>query len=151
MMCLVYQSNLCIATIIFYTCFYFPFLQAKQFLRSILRFINLRVHHHSTSPSSTAEDCSNETSCSVGLAMGRHGDLRRRGGGGGGEEVCSVCLAEFECEDLVSLLSECGHVFHVVCIERWLERNQFTCPLCRSVFLNVVHGCRHATCNFSFT
>nr|GEY52270.1 RING-H2 finger protein ATL18 [Tanacetum cinerariifolium] len=51
------------------------------------------------------------------------------------DESCSMCLAEFRDEDVVSQLNRCRHVFHAGCIEGWLDRDQFTCPLCRSTLL----------------
>ncbi|TQE09461.1 hypothetical protein C1H46_004954 [Malus baccata] len=53
------------------------------------------------------------------------------------EETCSVCLVDFEEDDLVSQLGKCGHVFHVDCIERWIESSHFSCPICRSLFFNI--------------
>jgi hypothetical protein len=52
------------------------------------------------------------------------------------DEICSICLVEFEGEDAVSKLRRCEHVFHFNCIEQWLERNQFSCPLCRSLLFS---------------
>ncbi|XP_051126320.1 RING-H2 finger protein ATL18-like [Andrographis paniculata] len=54
------------------------------------------------------------------------------------EQICSICLAEFERADMVSKLPRCGHVFHTECIEKWLDRCHFTCPLCRSLLLHHV-------------
>ncbi|KAL5856311.1 hypothetical protein ACOSQ4_006113 [Xanthoceras sorbifolium] len=51
------------------------------------------------------------------------------------EEMCSICLMEFDEEDVVSRVSRCGHIFHMDCMERWLHCNHFTCPLCRSFLL----------------
>ncbi|GMH02879.1 hypothetical protein Nepgr_004718 [Nepenthes gracilis] len=135
----VYQSNPCIATLIFYTCFYFPFRQAKQTLLSIINFLLCAYHH---SPEPTTREYLEQISCPADVPTRRFGDLTRSGGDGRGEcdELCSVCLVEFGSEDLVSRLSQCGHVFHAGCVERWLERDQFTCPLCRSVFPILVHG-----------
>ncbi|GER56291.1 RING finger family protein [Striga asiatica] len=48
------------------------------------------------------------------------------------EETCSICLMEFLKEDWVNKLPKCGHVFHVACMDSWLEMCRFTCPLCRS-------------------
>lgn len=45
---------------------------------------------------------------------------------------CSVCLHEFHENQEVRCLPACSHVFHRVCLDRWLEHEQFTCPLCRS-------------------
>uniref|UniRef100_A0A7N0VBD5 RING-type E3 ubiquitin transferase n=1 Tax=Kalanchoe fedtschenkoi TaxID=63787 RepID=A0A7N0VBD5_KALFE len=44
---------------------------------------------------------------------------------------CSVCLSLLEEEELVRQLPNCKHVFHVACVDRWLEFNS-SCPLCRA-------------------
>ncbi|XP_024964621.1 RING-H2 finger protein ATL70-like [Cynara cardunculus var. scolymus] len=44
---------------------------------------------------------------------------------------CSVCLADYKLEDVVRLLPECGHLFHVNCIDTWLKVHP-TCPVCRN-------------------
>lgn len=50
----------------------------------------------------------------------------------GGEAVeCSVCLSAVAEEAKVRLLPNCGHVFHVDCIDLWLGSHT-TCPLCRA-------------------
>ncbi|KAJ6369118.1 hypothetical protein OIU78_001481 [Salix suchowensis] len=48
------------------------------------------------------------------------------------DESCSICLVEMEEEDAVSQLSRCMHVFHMDCIDKWIQRDHFTCPLCRT-------------------
>ncbi|KAH0461132.1 hypothetical protein IEQ34_008707 [Dendrobium chrysotoxum] len=53
------------------------------------------------------------------------------GGGGGEEMTCPVCLSEFKDGEAVRFLPECGHCFHVECIDRWF-RVHSTCPVCRS-------------------
>ncbi|WCJ37350.1 RING/U-box superfamily protein [Euphorbia peplus] len=47
------------------------------------------------------------------------------------ERDCSVCLTEFEPDSEINYLG-CGHLFHKVCLEKWLDYWNFTCPLCRS-------------------
>lgn len=44
-------------------------------------------------------------------------------------QECSICLSQFEENDLVRKLT-CQHHFHGSCIDRWLENHQ-TCPLCK--------------------
>jgi hypothetical protein len=44
-------------------------------------------------------------------------------------EECSICLCEFEAEDLVKELL-CGHCFHADCLDRWLLVKS-ACPLCK--------------------
>ncbi|GJN38562.1 hypothetical protein PR202_gb27617 [Eleusine coracana subsp. coracana] len=53
------------------------------------------------------------------------------GGGGGGEETCSVCLGAFQAGETVRLLPVCLHLYHVDCIDPWLNVHS-TCPICRS-------------------
>ncbi|XP_044428497.1 RING-H2 finger protein ATL46-like [Triticum aestivum] len=52
---------------------------------------------------------------------------------GGGEEVatCSVCLGVFQLGETVRLLPACMHLYHVECIDPWLDAHS-TCPICRS-------------------
>ncbi|CAL0318653.1 unnamed protein product [Lupinus luteus] len=47
------------------------------------------------------------------------------------EHDCSVCLTEFEPKSEINHLS-CGHIFHKVCLEKWLDYWNITCPLCRT-------------------
>ncbi|KAJ4899024.1 RING/U-box superfamily protein [Raphanus sativus] len=44
---------------------------------------------------------------------------------------CSVCLSEFEEEEMLRLLPKCRHAFHLSCIDTWL-RSHTNCPLCRA-------------------
>lgn len=47
-----------------------------------------------------------------------------------GDHDCSVCLTQFEPHSEINRLS-CGHVFHNICLEQWLDYCNITCPLCR--------------------
>ncbi|XP_040382675.1 NEP1-interacting protein-like 1 [Oryza brachyantha] len=51
-------------------------------------------------------------------------------GGGGDRAGCSVCLQDFEAGEEARRLPECGHTFHLQCIDSWLLRHA-SCPLCR--------------------
>lgn len=44
---------------------------------------------------------------------------------------CSICLADYKDSDMLRLLPECGHLFHLDCIDPWLKLHP-TCPICRS-------------------
>lgn len=44
---------------------------------------------------------------------------------------CAVCLCEFWEDEMLRLLPNCNHGFHVDCIDTWLQGNA-NCPLCRS-------------------
>ncbi|CAL0321252.1 unnamed protein product [Lupinus luteus] len=43
---------------------------------------------------------------------------------------CSICLSEYQGDDVLRILPYCGHSFHVSCIDIWLQQNS-TCPVCR--------------------
>lgn len=49
-------------------------------------------------------------------------------------QECPVCLTEFELDAEINHLS-CGHVFHSLCLEKWLKYWHVTCPLCRNYML----------------
>lgn len=54
----------------------------------------------------------------------------------GGE--CAICLSEFSPGERVRLLPNCGHGFHVKCIDRWLTAHA-SCPTCRQCLLADPH------------
>ncbi|KAL6330415.1 hypothetical protein AAG906_040345 [Vitis piasezkii] len=50
------------------------------------------------------------------------------------EHDCAVCLTRFEPDSEINHLP-CGHFFHKVCLEKWLDYWNITCPLCRTPLL----------------
>ncbi|KAL2469696.1 RING-H2 finger protein ATL16 [Abeliophyllum distichum] len=44
---------------------------------------------------------------------------------------CAVCLNEFQEDEKLRGIPNCGHVFHIDCIDVWLQNNA-NCPLCRT-------------------
>ena len=50
------------------------------------------------------------------------------------ETACSICLDSLAYGDVtntvLTLLSSCGHVYHMDCVWGWLERDR-SCPICR--------------------
>ncbi|GKV09405.1 hypothetical protein SLEP1_g20913 [Rubroshorea leprosula] len=50
---------------------------------------------------------------------------------GKGALECAVCLNEFEDVEMLRLIPECSHVFHIDCIDVWLNSHS-TCPVCRA-------------------
>jgi hypothetical protein len=46
-------------------------------------------------------------------------------------KCCSICMDDYKTNDEVFLL-KCAHLFHVKCIDNWLEK-QSTCPRCRCI------------------
>ncbi|KAL7109104.1 hypothetical protein ACP275_06G154400 [Erythranthe tilingii] len=54
-----------------------------------------------------------------------------KSGGGGAAATCSICLADYKDSDLLRLLPECCHLFHLKCVDPWLLLHP-TCPVCRN-------------------
>jgi E3 ubiquitin-protein ligase RNF38/44 len=62
----------------------------------------------------------------------------------GGEEeaaACPVCLGAFQPGETVRLLPVCLHLYHVNCIDPWLDAHS-TCPMCRSDTVPAIDGSR---------
>ncbi|KAF5745318.1 RING-H2 finger protein ATL13-like [Tripterygium wilfordii] len=67
----------------------------------------------------------------VGAEFGR-GELRMEHymEGSGEAMECAVCLCDIKEGDEIGKL-RCEHVFHGVCLDRWVACKRFSCPLCR--------------------
>ena len=48
----------------------------------------------------------------------------------GNESKCTICLNKIEDDEEIIQL-ECGHFFHINCIEKWLKKCSNKCPNCR--------------------
>ncbi|PWA80912.1 hypothetical protein CTI12_AA127870 [Artemisia annua] len=55
------------------------------------------------------------------LPIIRFGDLQDRRGQRSFDELCFICLKEYEKDDVVSQLSRCGHVYHTKCVGNLLR------------------------------
>lgn len=44
---------------------------------------------------------------------------------------CAICLEGFKDGDFCRKLPDCGHLFHVKCVDSWLTR-VLNCPICRT-------------------
>lgn len=49
-------------------------------------------------------------------------------------ETCFICLADFDEEDTIRKIT-CEHIFHKDCIDPWLLKESYKCPVCRSDLL----------------
>ncbi|XP_072957477.1 RING-H2 finger protein ATL70-like [Typha angustifolia] len=44
---------------------------------------------------------------------------------------CSICLTDYKNSDVLRELPECGHLFHLKCVDPWLRLHP-SCPVCRT-------------------
>ncbi|XP_057496100.1 RING-H2 finger protein ATL67-like [Actinidia eriantha] len=58
-------------------------------------------------------------------------DRDNGGGGGGGVSDCSICLCEYRDGEMLRMLPDCRHFFHLTCVDAWLKLNA-SCPVCRN-------------------
>ncbi|CAL9771657.1 unnamed protein product [Musa acuminata subsp. burmannicoides] len=49
----------------------------------------------------------------------------------GGDTVCSICLCEYREGEMLRMIPDCRHYFHLLCIDVWLRLNA-SCPVCRT-------------------
>ncbi|XP_028794835.1 putative RING-H2 finger protein ATL21A [Neltuma alba] len=47
------------------------------------------------------------------------------------DNICSICLSEYEPKEALRTIPDCNHYFHAHCIDEWLRMNA-TCPVCRN-------------------
>ncbi|KAL5714756.1 Homeobox protein B-H1 [Ranunculus cassubicifolius] len=47
----------------------------------------------------------------------------------------TICLYEFQGKEEIRRLTNCRHIFHRICLDRWMDHDQKTCPLCRTPFI----------------
>jgi hypothetical protein len=45
-------------------------------------------------------------------------------------EMCTICSDDFYDEDIVRILP-CSHIYHRICIDKWLTTKSYKCPVCR--------------------
>ncbi|KAF8727337.1 hypothetical protein HU200_018939 [Digitaria exilis] len=51
--------------------------------------------------------------------------------GADAEVACSICLCEYREGEMLRVMPECKHRFHLTCLDAWLRRSA-SCPVCRS-------------------
>ncbi|CAK9134365.1 unnamed protein product [Ilex paraguariensis] len=55
----------------------------------------------------------------------------RGSSGGNSDSMCSICLCEYREAEMLRMLPDCKHYFHLMCIDAWLKLNA-SCPVCRN-------------------
>ncbi|GMJ10469.1 hypothetical protein HRI_004716100 [Hibiscus trionum] len=48
-----------------------------------------------------------------------------------GDAECAICLCKIDEDDEIPEL-RCDHLFHKVCLDRWVGYRRSTCPICRT-------------------
>lgn len=56
--------------------------------------------------------------------------------------VCAICLDMVEKKDEVRDLP-CSHVFHTGCLDGWVSRGHYYCPLCHRLVLQLLRDDAH--------
>ncbi|XP_009776172.1 RING-H2 finger protein ATL8 [Nicotiana tabacum] len=54
---------------------------------------------------------------------------------------CAICLVEYVQGDEIRVLPQCGHVFHLQCVDTWLASHA-SCPSCRQILVGTRSRCR---------
>ncbi|WOL09764.1 hypothetical protein Cni_G18517 [Canna indica] len=65
--------------------------------------------------------------------------------GGRSLAECPICLAEFAEGDEIRILPQCGHGFHVGCVDTWLAAHS-SCPSCRRVLVFAAAAAQPSQC-----
>lgn len=47
-------------------------------------------------------------------------------------DECAICLESFSDGILSRVLTACNHVYHKDCIDEWLSKGEYCCPICRN-------------------
>ncbi|KAL8136387.1 hypothetical protein V2J09_002388 [Rumex salicifolius] len=45
--------------------------------------------------------------------------------------ICSICLSDYTDGEMLRMMPDCKHFFHLLCLDAWLRLNG-SCPVCRS-------------------
>ncbi|OIS99439.1 ring-h2 finger protein atl67 [Nicotiana attenuata] len=63
--------------------------------------------------------------------------------GSGNDVVCAICLSEYNDSEILRMLPDCKHYFHVICVHAWLKLNA-SCPVCGTLHYprRYLHRCR---------
>lgn len=46
-------------------------------------------------------------------------------------DMCPICSETYNKDETIRLL-KCNHLFHRICIDKWLSKESHTCPSCRT-------------------
>lgn len=108
----------------------FHFLGLSDFLETDVSWSETHIHTY-------VPECSPVSAVLIReiLPVFKFEDLRFVSGDVDPPESCAVCLYEFEGGEEIRWLTNCKHIFHRSCLDRWMDHDQKTCPLCRTPFV----------------
>ena len=46
------------------------------------------------------------------------------------DDMCSICMDNYTDDDSI-FQTTCSHIFHLTCLDRWIQTGAISCPLCR--------------------
>lgn len=52
-------------------------------------------------------------------------------GGDNNNSMCSICLCDYKEGEMLRMMPDCKHYFHLCCLDAWLKLNG-SCPVCRN-------------------
>ncbi|KAI3411224.1 uncharacterized protein J3R85_018276 [Psidium guajava] len=88
-----------------------------------------------------AEDDNEESEADQSVAVGLDPSVinsypkfafsREARGVSGSNTTCSICLCEYKDSEMLRMMPECRHFFHLFCLDAWLKLNG-SCPVCRN-------------------
>jgi len=84
----------------------------------------------STSYSMTSEHRGLEQSVINSIPMIHYKSEKKDYGELGISSECAFCLSEFQEDEKLRVIPNCNHLFHIDCVDVWLQNNA-NCPLCR--------------------
>ncbi|KAK7394700.1 hypothetical protein VNO78_15235 [Psophocarpus tetragonolobus] len=124
----------------------FLFLLSTLLLSSYLCCRNNRRHRTESAPTegvvlprvifvAEEEEGEGEAGAAVGLDQTVINSYPRfqysREGGRSNNTTCSICLCEYKDSEMLRMMPECRHYFHLCCLDSWL-RLKGSCPVCRN-------------------
>ncbi|XP_074578875.1 uncharacterized protein LOC141835328 [Curcuma longa] len=127
--------------------------EAAIFLALLLKWLLLPSHawwwlspspySEDTAAAAKARACCRAAAVRAALRVATYGNLMEveaaeevRSTGVGVGVTCAVCLSEVAAGAAVWELTNCRHVFHKGCLDRWLDHDEhLSCPLCRAPLL----------------
>ncbi|CAG8537600.1 13609_t:CDS:2 [Ambispora leptoticha] len=95
--------------------------------------VRISIPESSSAPSSSIPDSKSrrDSSRSITFNPRKIGDLSMTEEKRYSNDMCSICLEEFQDGEILRLLPNCSHLYHTDCVDKWLNTKSSQCPLCK--------------------